>query len=67
MCGGIKPYCLSLDGGFEGEGDGGDGAVAFDGGACAFQGFPACEFVHAVSGVFSDAYKTEKFGDGRVV
>lgn len=27
-----------LDGGFEGEGDGGYGAVAFDSGACSFQG-----------------------------
>lgn len=55
----IAVQCLSLYGGFEWKGDGGDGAVAFDGWACACQGFPACKFVHAVSGVLCDADNAE--------
>ncbi len=34
----IVIFCLSLDGGFEVEGDGGDGAVTFDCRACTLSG-----------------------------
>lgn len=66
LCFCIVGHVETLDGGFERECDGGDGAVTFNRGAGTGQVLPACEFLHAVTGIFRYADIAEKFGYGRI-